>query len=132
MSVRRVHQKSERTPEQLSELRAVRAHYQQEKPSEEDVLAESEQDAVLPLGEVILLREIFTQLRRERERQNLTLAEMELRTGIGQAALSRLETGKAANPTIDTIYRIAAALGKEVGSYLRDAAPTRPRTPAPT
>ena len=121
MTVKRIHQKSERTAEELAELRAVRERYQAEKPSPEQALAQSGHEGLIPLGEVILLHELLTLLKRERERQNLTLADLEERTGIGQAALSRLETGRAANPTVDTIYRISTALGKSVGCYLKDA-----------
>jgi DNA-binding Xre family transcriptional regulator len=123
MSVRRVYQKAQRSPEQLAELRAVRDRYQREKPSPEEALAQSGHESLAPLGEVILLHHILALLKRERERQKLTLAQLEERTGISQAALSRLETGKAANPTLDTIYRISAALGKEVGCFLQDASP---------
>ncbi len=123
MSVRRVYQKAERSPEQLAELRAVRERYQREKPSPDEALAQSGHEQLAPLGEVILLHHLLALLKRERERQELTLAQLEERTGIDQAALSRLETGKAANPTIDTIYRISAALGKVVGCFLQDAPP---------
>ena len=121
MTVRRATQKTERTPEELAELRAVRERYQREKPSPEEALAQSGHDQLVPLGEMILLHQLFALLKKERERQKLTLAEMEGKTGISQAALSRLETGRSANPTVDTIYRISTALGKSVGCYLQDA-----------
>ncbi len=127
MSIRRVYQKAQRTPQQLAELRAVRERYQREKPSPEDALAQSGHDRLVPLGEVLLLHQVLGLLKQERVRQNLTLAQLEERTGISQAALSRLETGKAANPTLETIYRIAAALGKAVACFLQDAPPPAPR-----
>jgi DNA-binding Xre family transcriptional regulator len=130
MSVRRVYQKAERSPEQLAELRAVRERCQREKPSPEEALAQSGHEQLVPLGEVILLHEVVGLLKQERERQKLTLAHLEERTGISQAALSRLETGKATNPTIDTIYRISAALGKAVGCFLQDASPPPSRKTA--
>ena len=65
----------------------------------------------------------------ERERQGVTLAELEERTGIDRAALSRLETGKAGNPTIGTIDRVALALGTAVGCVLHNA-PPGPSEPA--
>ena len=123
MTVKRIYQKSERTPEELAELRSVRERYQAEKPSPEEALAQSDHERLVPLGEVILLHELLAILKQERERQNLTLADLEERTGIGQAALSRLETGRAANPTVDTIYRISTALGKSVSCFLQDAPP---------
>ncbi len=127
MIVRRVTQKTEWTPEELAELRAVRERYQREKPSPEEALAQSGHDRLAPLGEVILLHQLLALLKRERERQKLTLAQLEERTGISQAALSRLETGRAANPTVDTIYRISTALGKSVGCFLQDAPSTPQR-----
>ncbi|HET6574138.1 MAG TPA: helix-turn-helix transcriptional regulator [Fimbriiglobus sp.] len=126
MSVRREYRKTGRTPEQLAELRAVRERYQREKPSPEQALAASGQTDFLPLGEVVLLRQIATELKRERERKGMTLAELSSRCGIDQAALSRLENGKVDNPTIDTLYRVAAALDKVVCCVLRDAPPACP------
>jgi DNA-binding Xre family transcriptional regulator len=123
MSIRRVYQKAQRSSRELEELRAVRERYQREKPSPEQALARSGHERLVPLGEVMFLHGVLALLKQERERQNLTLAQLEERTGISQAALSRLETGKAQNPTIDTIYRIAAALGKVVGCFLQDAEP---------
>jgi transcriptional regulator with XRE-family HTH domain len=51
----------------------------------------------------------------------MTLAQLADKTGIDQAALSRLENGKNANPTFDTILRIAGALGKTFVCHLQDA-----------
>lgn len=130
MTVRREYRKAERTPEQLAELRAVRERYQREKPSPDEALAESGHAALLPLGEVVLLHEVAAALRRERERVGMTLAELSARTGIDPAALSRLETGKAANPTVDTLYRVAAALGKVMSCVLRDTPQSHPN-PSP-
>jgi ribosome-binding protein aMBF1 (putative translation factor) len=121
MTVRREYRQAGRTPEQLAELRAVRDRYQREKPSPDEALADSGHAALLPLGEVVLIHEVAAALRRERERVGMTLAELSAKTGIDPAALSRLENGKAANPTIDTLYRVAAALGKVMSCVLRDA-----------
>lgn len=121
MSVRRESRKMERTAEQLARERAIRERYQRERPSPEQALAESGHGDFVPLGEVFFLREFAVGLRRERERLGITLAELSDRTGIDQAALSRLETGRAVNPTVDTLYRVAAALGKEICCSFRDA-----------
>ena len=53
-------------------------------------------------------------LKAERERQGLSLSDVSERSGLDPAAISRLENGKQANPTIDTILRYADALGKEL------------------
>ena len=59
--------------------------------------------------------------------QRLTLKEVSVRAGIDQAALSRLETGMNGNPTLETLYRIAAALGKEIVCVLQEAGQAAPR-----
>ena len=46
-----------------------------------------------------------------RTSQNLTQKELSERTGINQADISKLENGNA-NPSIKTLQRRAAALGK--------------------
>jgi ribosome-binding protein aMBF1 (putative translation factor) len=57
------------------------------------------------------LVEALAGLRRERERQGLSLTEMAERTAIDRATISKLETGKLANPTIGTLRTYAKALG---------------------
>src|SRR5437763_8407107 len=112
MSVQRVYRKVERSPEELVRLRADRERYQREKPTPDELRARG--DEFGPLGQLLLLHRLTAELRRERERQGLTLAGLAGRTGIDEAALSRLETGRHGNPTVDTLYRVAAALGKEI------------------
>lgn len=124
MSTRRHEfRKAARTPEQLAELRAIRAKYQREKPTPEQVLAESGQADFIPIGELLLLRDLATRFRHERERAGLSLAEVAERAGMDPAALSRLESGKNPNPTLDTLYRVAAALGKTIRCTFEDAPP---------
>ena len=53
-------------------------------------------------------------LRRERERQGLSLTDMAEGTRIGRATISKLETGKIANPTIGTLRTYAKALGRRL------------------
>ena len=44
---------------------------------------------------------------------NMTLKELAEKTGIRQSNISRIENGSA-SPTIDTLARIAAGLGKQL------------------
>ena len=44
----------------------------------------------------------------------LTLAVVSKRTGIDQATLSRLENGRQPNPTIDSLWRYARAIGRSL------------------
>jgi ribosome-binding protein aMBF1 (putative translation factor) len=59
-------------------------------------------------------------LRAERERQGLSLTDMAERTGIDRATISKLETGKVANPTVGSLRTLAQALGKRLEWTLAD------------
>ncbi len=63
---------------------------------------------------------VIAALRAERERQGLSLADVSERTGIDRAAVSRLENNEEGNPTINTLQRYAAAMGKQVIVLLAD------------
>ena len=119
--MKQVQRKISRTPDELSKLKADRERYQREKPTPDDLLAESGQERFIRHGDYLMLLGLMAALKRERERQKLTMAQMSELTGIDKAALSRLETGKNANPTLDTMNRIAAALGMTIACSLRDA-----------
>jgi DNA-binding XRE family transcriptional regulator len=101
----------ELTPEQQKHRREV--HEQ----------VESEQDEIIAQGRELkrehdrataALRETFRLLREERCAQGITLRELADRTGISPGALSRLENDPDPNPTIRTIQRYAAALGRQL------------------
>jgi transcriptional regulator with XRE-family HTH domain len=124
MTTRHLHRKIKRTPEEIARLRADRERYQRERPTPEQLLAEGGHKEFVTLGELLMLHQVVAQLKQEREQQGLTLADMTQRTGIEQAALSRLETGKNSNPTFDTLYRVADALGKTICFTFQDAKKT--------
>jgi transcriptional regulator with XRE-family HTH domain len=129
MNTRHIHCKLNRTPEEAARLREDRDRYQRERPTPQQLLAEGGHKDFVKLGELLTLHQTLGWLKQERERQNLTLAEISKRTGIDQAALSRLETGKNSNPTHDTLNRVAAALGKTIRWSFQDAEQT-PQSPA--
>jgi transcriptional regulator with XRE-family HTH domain len=54
------------------------------------------------------------EIERTREADGLTLAEVSRRCGIDQPARFRLETGHNKNPTLDTLWRYAAAVGRRL------------------
>jgi DNA-binding Xre family transcriptional regulator len=118
--IKRVHRRTKRTAAQSARLRADRERYQREKPTPEQLLAEGGHKEFVSLGELLFLHQLMASLKRERERQRLTLKAFSDRVGIDQAALSRLETGTNGNPTLDTLYRIAAALGMEIVCVLQE------------
>ena len=67
------------------------------------------------------LRQVLAALRAERERQGLSLADINQRTGIDRGALSRLENNEDANPTLSTLERYAEAVGKQMVVLLSDS-----------
>jgi ribosome-binding protein aMBF1 (putative translation factor) len=67
------------------------------------------------------LERLFTQLKAAREAKGLSLADLTELTGMDRSALSKLETGQRANPTVDTLVRYAEALGKRLVVSLADA-----------
>jgi hypothetical protein len=69
------------------------------------------------------LRQACRLLKAERERQQLSLTDIEQQTGITRSALSRLENGLSNNPTIATLNRYAEALGKHLVIQLADDPP---------
>lgn len=71
-------------------------------------------------------QELLKSLKAAREAAGLTLADVSARCGIDQAALSLLEDGHTHNPTLDTLWRYAAATGKRLVLSAEDIPDTRP------
>jgi len=69
---------------------------------------------------------LLRHLKASREAAGLTLADVSARCGIDQPALSRLENGHNPNPTLDTLWRYAAAVGKRLVLTAEDVQDTRP------
>jgi len=60
------------------------------------------------------IRGIRRALKAARLHKGVSLADLDAKTGMGKANLSRLENSDQANPTIETLLRVADALGVEV------------------
>ncbi|WP_203655765.1 helix-turn-helix domain-containing protein [Actinocatenispora rupis] len=60
---------------------------------------------------------IAANLRALREKQGLSVAALADRSGIARATLTKLEAGRG-NPTIDTLYALADALGSALGDLI--------------
>ena len=67
------------------------------------------------------LQELLKQLKAAREAKGLSLADLTELTGMDRSALSKLENGQRANPTVETLVRYAEAVGKRVVVSLTDA-----------
>ncbi len=67
------------------------------------------------------LQDLLLQLKAAREAKGLSLSDLKDLTGMDRSALSKLETGQRANPTVETLVRYAEAVGKRLVVTLSDA-----------
>jgi len=114
MTLKRVHRKIERTSEEQAWIQGIRDHYQKNRPTPDELLTSGDVDEFVPLGEYLDLLSTVNALKKERELRGLSLTTLAERSGIDKAALSRLENGLQTNPTVDTLYRYATAIGVEL------------------
>ena len=67
------------------------------------------------------LQQALQTLKAKRQERGLSLTDVQRLSGIDRARLSRLESDPHANPTIETLDRIAHALGVELRVAIIDA-----------
>jgi transcriptional regulator with XRE-family HTH domain len=67
---------------------------------------------------------IAANLRTLREARGFSVVALAERSGVGRATLTNLEAGRG-NPTIDTLYALADALGAALGDLIGEPARTR-------
>jgi DNA-binding XRE family transcriptional regulator len=80
------------------------------------------------LGEYFDLRALVGELRKARESQGLSLADIQAATGIDQSALCRIENGENGNPTLKTLIRYARAVGRTINVALVETDPVKLRS----
>jgi transcriptional regulator with XRE-family HTH domain len=119
MSTNQVDGKTKRTMADRQRYRRLREKFKH-RPSQEELLATGDYEGPAPLGVFLEMRLAAAGLRRARLAASLSLAQVAERSGIDKAALSRLERGLQPNPTVDTLCRYAAALGKRLAWQLVD------------
>jgi DNA-binding Xre family transcriptional regulator len=69
----------------------------------------------------VLLKQVLQALKEERQRQGLSLAGMNERTGIDRSSLSRIENDEDPNVTMNTLLRYADAMGKTLTVQIEDS-----------
>ena len=114
MKARRIFRASRKTAAERAREQALREKLQQEKPSLEDLVREGacDPDAVMTMGMYFDVQSALQALKRERQRRGVSIGDVAERSGLDRAVISRLENGKQDNPTVATLMRYAAALGK--------------------
>jgi len=87
---------------------------------------EQKKDSIAARGRAVVamhdrLQETLQTLKAKRQERGLSLTDLQRLSGIDRARLSRLESNPHANPTIETLARIAVALGVEIRVAVVDA-----------
>jgi DNA-binding phage protein len=78
------------------------------------------------LGDHLDFAVFLASARKAREDRGLSLSEVAARMGVDHATVSRLESGRQTNPTVNTVMRYVEAIGLKVawGLAERDDSPT--------
>jgi len=101
------------TPEEAAKYKKIRQQVAEELPQ----LIDRHHDRMATLDQIDAL---LQQLKNARESQGLSLQDVSDRTGMDRSAISKLESGQRANPTVDTLVRYAEAVGKRLVVALAD------------
>jgi XRE family transcriptional regulator, regulator of sulfur utilization len=73
-----------------------------------------------------LAKQLGRSVRGHREAARLSLGALAVKSGVSKANLSTIEAG-AGNPSLETLWRLAGALGLSLGVLLGEAEPPRTR-----
>jgi ribosome-binding protein aMBF1 (putative translation factor) len=114
MKARRIFRASQKTPEERHHERILRNKLQKEKPSLQDLVRQGscDPDSVMTMGMYFDIQEALQALKRERQQAGISIGDVAERSGLDRAVVSRIENGKQDNPTVATLMRYAAAVGK--------------------
>jgi DNA-binding phage protein len=112
--VKRISRNRRLTSEEAAKYQAIREQVAEELP---DLIARHHER----MASLDQLQELLGQLKAAREAKGLSLADVTELTGMDRSALSKLETGQRANPTVETLVRYAEAVGKRLVVALADA-----------
>jgi DNA-binding XRE family transcriptional regulator len=124
MRARRIFRANRKTPEERAREKKNREEIQKDKPSLHDLIrtGECDPDAVMTMGIYFDIQRALQALKGERKRNGLTIGDVAERSGLDRAVISRLENGKQDNPTVATLMRYAAAVGKRFVWCYEDSA----------
>jgi hypothetical protein len=114
MKAQRIFRANRKTAKERAAERALRDKLQAERPSLEDLVrtGDCDPDTVMTMGMYFDVQRALQALKRERQRYGLSVGQVAARSGLDRAVVSRLENGKQDNPTVATLMRYAAGLGK--------------------
>lgn len=105
--MKRITRKRRLRPDEAAKYRAIRKRVDDELPA----LVRRHHERMTARDQV---RQLADQLKTARQEKGLSLADLTELTGMDRSAISRLETGQRANPTLDTLVRYAQAVGRRL------------------
>ncbi len=114
MTLQRITRDRPLTQEEADRFDQLRRQVAQELP---ELVARHEER----MAAVDQLQRLLEQLKLAREELGLSLADVSRLTGMDRSSLSKLETGRRPNPTVDTLVRYAEAVGKRLVVAVVDA-----------
>jgi len=117
MTMRRIGRNRRLTAKEAAKYREIRKRVAKELPE----LVIRHHDRMTALDQ---FGELLKQLKVAREEQGLSLSDLTELTGMDRSALSKLETGRRPNPTLETLVRYAEAVGKHLVVSLSDSIPS--------
>src|SRR5216683_169677 len=125
MKARRMFRPNRKTAKERAREQKLREKIQKNRPSLEELVRTGacDPDAVMTMGMYFDVQRALQALKRERELCGLSIGDVAERSGLDRAVVSRLENGKQDNPTIATLMRYAAAVGKRFVWSYEDLAP---------
>jgi ribosome-binding protein aMBF1 (putative translation factor) len=114
MKAQRIFRANRKTAGERARERTLREGLQNEKPTLDDLIRTGacDPDAVMTMGMYFDVQGALQALKRERKHRGLSIGDIAKRSGLDRAVVSRLENGKQDNPTVATLMRYAAAVGK--------------------
>lgn len=114
MKAQRIFRANPKTAKERARERTLREKLQKQRPSLEDLIRDGacDPDAVMTMGMYFDVQKALQALKRERKQLGLSISDVAERSGLDRAVVSRLENGKQDNPTVATLMRYAAAIGK--------------------
>ncbi len=112
--MKRIIRRKRLTAEQAARYRKVREQVGGELPQ----LIGRHHERMAALDQV---GQLVEQLKAARGEKGLSLADLTGLTGMDRSAISKLETGKRPNPTVETLVRYAEAVGKHLSISLTNA-----------
>ena len=110
----KTHDKPALTAEQRAAIEAIRERSRKERPGPDELIDRGELDELVSQAQYLQVRTLGVRFRRIREGKGLSLTDLSEQSGLTRAAISRLENGWNLNPTAETLFRYAEALGVDL------------------